>query len=734
MKRIIFIVALLFCSLAVSISAIAQEWLSIAGKQRGETVTKKILRDDASSYEVCMTINGLLDNIVTREDKEYHSLSLGEGTLQQVGAPALPIISELVAIPEGCQASVSVIEKKWKDISINQIFPFQQRKQGINTPSVFQIDGNAYSVSFIPSILETDEEQIFQNVKNVGVHICPFKYHPTIDKLSILFEFTLRVDFTTQDGQNGVKVSLQEGNDKNGVFDNKVYFREGLRSKSNDSQYDSYDYLIIVGHNPVILNSQELKNFRIWKALKGFKTNVVSTSDIGMNIGDIKQYIATEYTKGVRYVLLVGDENSIPVGHIPSFYFPATYIDSDYWYGCMNGSGDWQADVAIGRFSTTSAWDFRTMAYKTIRYESTPPLTDSVLLVAHKLAPFDYFGYQQCSQNIKFYPYSEPVLFTTSYGADEIYYGDNATNASVIQKINQGVPLVNYRGYGYPSYWGGEDGDDPNIGWNASGELFSYSEVNNMDSTSNAVFFSVSANTGDILATNNMLEAFTRSTYGAVAFLGSTANQYPEANHFYDMWLFAKLFDEEIYKLGDLNISAHIDNINTYYHGMFKDNAFSYICGGDPALELWTAPPQSFGNVELNESNGTIIITTECNGYYSVCISDEDGELLNTMYVNGNICSFNKPSGNFYIGINKHNYIPHVIYYNTDAETIQNVTFTFDGYYHHTPLAIGYGVSSDPAGNVTVKSGSKLIIENGAGGVYIDYGFKCEKGAVLDIK
>ena len=50
-------------------------------------------------------------------------------------------------------------------------------------------------------------------------------------------------------------------------------------------------------------------------------------------------------------------------------------------------------------------------------------------------------------------------------------------------------------------------------------------------------------------------------------------------------------------------------------------------------------------------------------------------------------------------------------------------------------MIIGDGVTPDvPDGDVIVKSGHKLIIKNGNGGVYIDAGFECEKGGVLEIK
>ena len=131
-----------------------------------------------------------------------------------------------------------------------------------------------------------------------------------------------------------------------------------------------------------------------------------------------------------------------------------------------------------------------------------------------------------------------------------------------------------------------------------------------------------------------------------------------------------------------------------------------------------------------------ITITTGYSGNYEVNVVNESGDLLNQYSVaSGNTCTFTKPSGNFYVGINKHNFIPHVIYYNTDAEFIQDVTFNYDGYYHHTPLVIGDGITTEVSdGPVVVKDGSKLIIKNGTGGVYIDAGFECEKGGVLEIE
>jgi hypothetical protein len=39
-----------------------------------------------------------------------------------------------------------------------------------------------------------------------------------------------------------------------------------------------------------------------------------------------------------------------------------------------------------------------------------------------------------------------------------------------------------------------------------------------------------------------------------------------------------------------------------------------------------------------------------------------------------------------------------------------------------------------PDGPVIVKSGTKLVIKNGTGGVRLIEGFECEKGAILEVK
>ena len=229
-----------------------------------------------------------------------------------------------------------------------------------------------------------------------------------------------------------------------------------------------------------------------------------------------------------------------------------------------------------------------------------------------------------------------------------------------------------------------------------------------------------------------MMETFTRSTYGAVAFLGATEKSYTIANHPYNQYLFQKLFNNGVYQVGDLNIAAHIQNFSIC-DSLAIDNAFCYLCGGDPTLEIWTDMPQPFSNVQLT-TNGNITINPGINSY-TISLVSKGGELIQRLFSANNSCTFSPPSTNFYIVINKHNYFPYIIYYDMISNYIQNKTIDYDAYYINSPITAGYNVTtSETFGDVIIKDGAKMNIKVGSGGVTLKSGFECQAGGSLVIE
>lgn len=442
---------------------------------------------------------------------------------------------------------------------------------------------------------------------------------------------------------------------------------------------------------------------------------------IGTITTDIKSYIAQEYRKGVRYVLLIGDYNKVPTKTVA---IGSEVTESDYWYGCMDGANDMLADLYVGRFSTNDTTELARMIAKTIKYESEPyPNAKNVLLVAHKLdAPN---GYQGCSETIRNTTYQRNMLFQTAYGASVSNQGQNATNQDIITSINSGVNIVNYRGHGDNNKW---------ADWNTLGQNFLSSQINNMNAQTNSIFFSIACKTGNIGWSNNMLEKFMCSDHGAVAFLGSRSDTFTDANHRLDKLLFRTLLDDGYDNYGVLNTIAQVRNIcqDASFHAAF--NAFSYICGGDPTLKIWTSVPRRFEHVSLTRSGNQIVIDGGEVNKFTASVISGDNQITQRIYTNTGSCQITKPSENCVITLNATGYLPYMITCDNATNYIQNTTFNQGAIFSQSPIYIGNHVTTtQPYGDVTVKKGNPLLIMSGSR-VTINTGFKVEKGATLTIK
>ena len=168
------------------------------------------------------------------------------------------------------------------------------------------------------------------------------------------------------------------------------------------------------------------------------------------------------------------------------------------------------------------------------------------------------------------------------------------------------------------------------------------------------------------------------------------------------------------------------------YYG--KLNAYSYIFGGDPTLEIWTIHPRLFQDVSYELVSDSVLLRSDSIQDFMVSVVSEEGDCLACHMAEGGVCSFAKPMGNFYISILKHNYLPYVTYINFDSDIIQNRQIKYNEHYLRSPMNVGYDVSNNqPLGNVIVKSGGNLKISN-ANSTIIKNGFTCEEGATMTIE
>ena len=216
--------------------------------------------------------------------------------------------------------------------------------------------------------------------------------------------------------------------------------------------------------------------------------------------------------------------------------------------------------------------------------------------------------------------------------------------------------------------------------------------------------------------------------------LGTFYASYPGPNDTFNQYLYDGLFNNGIYKIGDVSNWAHIKSLTKQaYSFLSKYNTSIFLWGGDPSLEVWTGAILDFSNTIIDCINDSIYIDTEGVLDYTIRVVSEDGRLLEECTSIGSIYSLAASDEPCYLVLDKHNYKPYILYYNPLVSFIQNKIIKQDSYYRGNAIIVGNNVdSTQTQGNVVVKQGT-LTFDSSVRTV-IQNGFKCEKGARLIIK
>ena len=705
-------------------STLAQTIIALDEDKSSRCVTIEIQESTSTNYKARIKVHKIKQK---REDvlfEEYQHLSLDDTySLQNIGEPKLPVIVQHIGLPWGCSYKAEIIDEKWETIPIGKIYPAQIPLTTNYTKNTFVISDEIYkSKQYHCDLIKSSEIMKWRGIENVYLTICPFKYYPSKNLLSVLSDFTLSISFNQDTKKNICNYIEPEAIDTI-IFDNKGFFTGNMKPPLNktSSSIDS-DYLIIVGNIPEIENSQPMKDFRKWKALKGYKTKMVSTSTIGSDSASIKNYIAQQYLLGIRRVLFIGTQEKIPIPTFPARQSQSDHpiVKSDYWYGCIDGANDIQCDLPISRFVTNTLSDFTNIVDKTIKYESLyHEWANRVLLVSYE----QHFPSFQAPLDSIYNTYS-PILDINKAFADSFSNGGNeATILDVINYINNGTNIVTVNAHG-----------DATGFWLFMGNnnILIYANTGLLNSETYPVVFSNACSNGDFTSDNSIIKSFMCSDHCSSAWIGCAVPSFINAQNRLTRILYSKLLNENLWTLGNLLLESHIANLG--FGNAAIDNAFSYIYGGDPTLEIWTGNQNVFENVDISISGNNLNITVSNANNYKINISTENGELIGKYNTNSYNISIPLSSGKYDLAICKHNYVPYVVHIDTESQYIQNKTITGNSYYGATPISLGYNVTSSmPYGNVVIESGAKAIIRRGTG-VTINSGFECKTGGELIIK
>lgn len=561
---------------------------------------------------------------IIADGETFHQVGVnGCGLTSQVGKPEIPAYTKLIRLPKTGGLSVSVSPGDAVIYSDINIFPAQPLTRENDEEPAFMKDEKTYqSEGYYPEkIIETGEIAVWGNLRVAPVNVFPFRYNPAKRELKYYRSITVEVIYT-EHGDNEMH------SPRNFVSEAFAPLYESLSIGPEGFELDlpveRGAYLIITP--PTYYNQlQELAN---WKTRMGYYTYIATTSETGASANQIKNYISNAYNTWEvppEYVVLIGDTyNGMPTFFVQGYNYQCC---TDLDYTLLEGD-DYFPELFIGRLSVGDITDLTRIWNKMENYEMNPYLGqtdwyDRALVIA------DYIG-------------CESVRYTKDFTEDQLEYGGytNIVNAYypgsstslISQTINQGVSLVNYRGYGGHTFW--------------TMNMWNHWDVGDINALINGyqtpVVTSMVCGGGNFNYSSTCFgEAFIRAgtastPKGCVAFCGpSELYTHTKWNNNLDCELYWGIFRQDIQHFGPALLYSKMGLWLDYPHNRVGIGSGSNSVGfyfhvynilGDPGLRMWTREPQPI-TADYGDS-----ISLGMN-QFDIALSDTGGQAIADAYV-----------------------------------------------------------------------------------------------------
>ena len=186
--------------------------------------------------------------------------------------------------------------------------------------------------------------------------------------------------------------------------------------------------------------------------------------------------------------------------------------------------------------------------------------------------------------------------------------------------------------------------------------------------------------------------------------------------------------------IGIAEAMSKITFVSKSYNGVDAFVRLGHNLTGCPEMEIWTAVPSTFNNVQITESGSTITVNTGGVDSCRICIMSSFDGGANYYDVRKDVgtATFTNVVGPYIVTITKHNYIPFL--QDLPDEYIQNETFATTETRMGGNIYAGKNVTTQkPQGNVIIRSGALLKLQ-AQKNVYLEKGFEVEAGGKLEVK
>ena len=378
---------------------------------------------------------------------------------QVEGAPQLPMMNRLVAMPYGASARIEVEASESRIINLsdygvtNLLMPAQPSMPKSADPESwpFVFDRSAYQVDKVAQELVKLLPQGRLRAMDLGrLEVSPVEYFPQTNQIRVTESIDFRVVFEGADHANGEVLKNRTAS----PFFDPVYAQvAGSRDWFHDDYPDRVqDVVTMVIITPPEYEAQ-LQDFVAWKIERGFHMviGVIGSPEVGATTSSIQAYIHDLYNNppldqpAPSFALFMGD-----VALCPTFMLSGDATDRPY---CAVDA-DLVPDIYYGRFSFTNPTQLQYILDKTMMYDQftlpDPSYLGEVVMIAGMDAGHGAtWGNGQINYGTTYYFNAAHGIFSHTY----LYPESGSNAANIIQNVSDGVAYINYTAHGNETSW-----------------------------------------------------------------------------------------------------------------------------------------------------------------------------------------------------------------------------------------------------------------------------------------
>lgn len=556
-------------------------------------VRMKTLDESAvGSTKVTYQVRGIWEDIFSFKGTDYDTLNVPDaGRMQIEGSPEIPQEGLFVAIPENAEVKeVKVISKKEKELDAGYyILPASKPVLEGEEPE------------YIPNkeIYESGEPFPGKDIEFIGTkyvagrkvaHIMIYivQYKPKSKKVMVLESIDLEVIYETSTGMDAkVKRMLLRRSpmeqmilDSNNIAEAEESRmkteKEGERDSGVDTSLHSSgnegEYLIITTNDlknsvETLVHSKEVNH----KVKVVTKENIISEfpkPHEDESIREFIKYAVANWNDPPEWVVLAGDVDKIPT-HIANYEtshpsLPPNFA-SDHYYADLGG--DLTPEIVVSRLPASNIKDMDRLCSRAASYASSYSKKHGTWKNKILLTAYQSSGYKNCKDDIF-------SMIGTRFNGTKKYAG-LSTKQEVIDKLNAGVVIVNYRGHGGDTSWSASNGLDANDVRN----------LNNGDKI--PLVFSIACWNAHIDMSGECFGEIWMKNEKAITFLGATRPSWTSPNHDFDKYLFDAIINHGLSMAGDIMNWAKTKLYLNYPGTTARDNIRMYLLLGDPTAGVY---------------------------------------------------------------------------------------------------------------------------------------------------